>query len=163
MKWMGRIGWDGVMVRLSGLRRTILFFWIWGVRLCCCMQDTKIYNISHLTILWKDIIQELHNRVCRITTLGRVEYSIYPNPTYQHPLVYIGKKAMIRITYLATANSSYSTWDFLQYTGGMSYAMWDKRCYIGDTVHEGKIYYIEIKKIQQLQMICSLKFNLFKT
>ena len=71
----------------------------------------KIYIISHLTVLSKDIIQELHSMVCRITTLGRVEYSIYPNPTYQHPLVYIGKKAMIRITYRypATANSSYPT------------------------------------------------------
>ena len=53
---------------------------------------------------------------------------------------------MISITYPATANSSYPTWDSLRYTSGMSYAMWAKRCYIRDAVHEGKIDYTEIKK-----------------
>ena len=40
------------------------------------LSNMQQRNISHLTILLKDIIEDLHIRVCRVTTLGRVEDSI---------------------------------------------------------------------------------------
>ena len=78
-----------------------------------------------------------------------LQYLPYPNPSHF-------------TVYFSHTRSSHPCVYSVSKTDPTPLLMWDKRCYIRDTVHEGKIYYIEINKIQQLQMICSLKFNFLK-
>ena len=111
--------------------------------LCWCHSDSECLD---------DVSSSSHDFFWRcLSTLD-----CFPNSKQRHDLrshALTNRSAhqleIFQISYASSHLYDRSFW----YSGGP--------CYIRGTVHEGKIYYIEIKKIQHLQMICSLKFSFF--